>query len=101
MSDAQAAPEDGQTSTTTDPGKAIHLLRPDSTHTHLIPNPAALATLEGIKGPVTVLTLVGPQRGGKSTLLNLLHSRNLASSGFGLGHHMDPQASHAASLPRH
>lgn len=36
-----------------------------------------------------MVAIVGTQRGGKSSLLNLLYDRRL--KGFGLGHYMDPQ----------
>ena len=51
------------------------------THIELIPE--TLKVLLQIKGPIVLVTIVGTQRGGKSTLLNLLHSRK--TSGFGLG----------------
>lgn len=36
-----------------------------------------------------MVAIVGSQRGGKSSLLNLLVNRTL--TGFGLGHYMDPK----------
>eukprot|EP00928_Gymnodinium_smaydae_P033435 TRINITY_DN23955_c0_g2_i2.p1 TRINITY_DN23955_c0_g2~~TRINITY_DN23955_c0_g2_i2.p1 ORF type:complete len:1015 (+),score=152.55 TRINITY_DN23955_c0_g2_i2:96-3140(+) len=66
----------------------IHLLTPSADHASLVLNPAALRRLSAI-GSVSVLSVVGNQRGGKSTLMNLLHSRRL--SGFQTGHFMDPQ----------
>ena len=48
----------------------------------------ALKILEAIKTPVTVLSIVGTQRGGKSTLMNLFCARKC--SGFSVGHYMDP-----------
>lgn len=66
----------------------IHLLRPTGDHRSLVADPAALRQLEAL-GPVSVLSVIGNQRGGKSTLMNLLHSRKL--QGFQMGHYMDPQ----------
>jgi hypothetical protein len=54
-----------------------------------LPVPATMAALRAISGPVVLVTIVGSQRGGKSTLLNLLHSRKTA--GFGVGHFLDAQ----------
>eukprot|EP00746_Dinoflagellata_sp_MGD_P140427 gnl/MRDRNA2_/MRDRNA2_73681_c0_seq1.p1 gnl/MRDRNA2_/MRDRNA2_73681_c0~~gnl/MRDRNA2_/MRDRNA2_73681_c0_seq1.p1 ORF type:complete len:1148 (+),score=294.58 gnl/MRDRNA2_/MRDRNA2_73681_c0_seq1:112-3555(+) len=66
----------------------VHLLRPSEDHSRLVPDAAAMKMLEEI-GELSVLSLVGNQRGGKSTLMNLLHGRKL--SGFSMGHYMDPQ----------
>lgn len=38
---------------------------------------------------IQVVAIVGTQRGGKSSLLNMLFNRQM--EGFGLGHYMDPQ----------
>ena len=48
-----------------------------------------LEILRGITSPISVVSGVGPQRLGKSTILNLFHSRK--TFGFGLGHTMDAQ----------
>lgn len=69
--------------------KPVHLLQPTDDRSKLILNPEALKALKSIKGPVVLVSIVGTQRGGKSTLLNLMHSRQ--TSGFGLGHYMDAQ----------
>ena len=69
----------------------LHLLRPDETHTSLVCIPEAMAALRKIKGPVKVCSLVGTQRQGKSSLLNLLHKRSCVPPGFGIGHYMDPK----------
>lgn len=66
----------------------LHLLRPSEDHGSLVANPAAMNRLRAM-GSVTVLSIVGNQRGGKSTLMNLLHSRRLR--GFQVAHYMDPQ----------
>ena len=71
--------------------KPLHLLRPDETHTSLVCIPEALAALRAITGPVKVCSLVGTQRQGKSSLLNLLHKRSCIPPGFGIGHYMDPK----------
>eukprot|EP00931_Biecheleriopsis_adriatica_P049748 TRINITY_DN28788_c0_g1_i1.p1 TRINITY_DN28788_c0_g1~~TRINITY_DN28788_c0_g1_i1.p1 ORF type:complete len:969 (+),score=194.36 TRINITY_DN28788_c0_g1_i1:51-2957(+) len=64
------------------------LLKPSDDHRSLVIEPDVLRRLQAI-GPVCVLSVVGSQRGGKSTLMNLLHDRKL--QGFRMGHHMDPQ----------
>ena len=69
----------------------LHLLRPDDTHTSLVCIPEAMDALRNIKGPVKVCSLVGTQRQGKSSLLNLLHKRSCVPPGFGIGHYMDPK----------
>ena len=61
----------------------LHLFKPTEKYQRLDLMPATLDKLKAIKGPIAVITIVGTQRGGKSTLLNLLHSRK--TSGFGLG----------------
>jgi len=71
--------------------KPLHLLRPDDTHTSLVCIPEAMAALRQIIGPVKVCSLVGTQRQGKSSLLNLLHKRSCVPPGFGIGHYMDPK----------
>ena len=69
----------------------LHLLRPDSTHTSLVCIPDAIAKLRSMEGPCVVCSLVGTQRQGKSSLLNLLHKRSCVPPGFGIGHYMDPK----------
>lgn len=69
--------------------KPFHLFKPAKDHSKLELVSETLEYLKKIKKPVCIITVVGTQRGGKSTLLNLLHSRK--TSGFGLGHFMDPQ----------
>lgn len=69
--------------------KPVQLLRPDDKHMGLIPQEDGLAYLNNIEGPVLLVAVVGNQRGGKSTLLNLLHSRTTV--GFGLGHSYEAQ----------
>lgn len=66
----------------------LHLLRPSGDHRSLVADPVVLKKLREL-GPVTVLSVVGTQRGGKSTLMNLLHGRKL--QGFQMGHYLDPQ----------
>ena len=67
-------------------GRALHVLVPDPTHSHLVPNEDVFSTLQKLgDDPVVVVSIVGAQRGGKSTLLNLLHSRRL-TDGFVTGH---------------
>jgi hypothetical protein len=84
--------------------RPIHLLQPTADRSKLMLNPDALKALKSIAGPVVLVAIVGMpklffslllysstgnQRGGKSTLLNLMHSRQ--TSGFGLGHSYDAQ----------
>jgi hypothetical protein len=64
-------------------------LKPSEDRTKFVLDEDAIAVLAAIKTPVTVLSIIGTQRGGKSTLMNLLHSRKC--SGFSVGHYMDPQ----------
>eukprot|EP00927_Polykrikos_kofoidii_P027104 TRINITY_DN23973_c0_g1_i2.p1 TRINITY_DN23973_c0_g1~~TRINITY_DN23973_c0_g1_i2.p1 ORF type:complete len:1068 (-),score=187.94 TRINITY_DN23973_c0_g1_i2:124-3327(-) len=75
----------------------IHLLKPSSDHRSLVCDPVAMRCLAEM-GPVSVLSVVGNQRGGKSTLMNLLHSRRV--SGFQTGHYMDPQTTGLWVWPR-
>ena len=68
----------------------LSLFQPDDKHTRLMCVQPAMDLLESLGDkPLTVVSIVGTQRGGKSTLLNLLYNREL--KGFGLGHYMDPQ----------
>uniref|UniRef100_A0A6B2KW57 GB1/RHD3-type G domain-containing protein n=1 Tax=Arcella intermedia TaxID=1963864 RepID=A0A6B2KW57_9EUKA len=64
-------------------------MKPSEDRTKFIIDEDALSKLKSIKGPVVIVSVVGTQRGGKSTLLNLLMARK--TSGFGLGHYLDPQ----------
>jgi len=65
----------------------IKLLSPSPDHKKLVLEPEALKLLRSLNGPVSVVSIVGPQRGGKSTLLNLLQSRR--PGGFSVGHKME------------
>lgn len=67
----------------------IQLLRPSADHSRLEICEEAVSMLQKIENPLVVLTIVGTQRTGKSTLLNLLHSRR--TDGFGVGHFMEPK----------
>jgi hypothetical protein len=67
----------------------FQLLMPSADHSCLIPVNATLEALAQVSDPVSVITGVGTQRLGKSTLLNLFHSR--VTAGFGLGHTLDAQ----------
>eukprot|EP01127_Copromyxa_protea_P000366 TRINITY_DN1029_c0_g1_i1.p1 TRINITY_DN1029_c0_g1~~TRINITY_DN1029_c0_g1_i1.p1 ORF type:complete len:1994 (-),score=527.17 TRINITY_DN1029_c0_g1_i1:102-6083(-) len=69
--------------------RPYQLLVPSEDRTNLSLNSEALDALKSLTGPVALVCIVGTQRGGKSTLLNLMHSRQTA--GFGLGHYMDAQ----------
>eukprot|EP00736_Rhodelphis_marinus_P005367 Rmarinus@m.9770 len=69
--------------------RAYHLIRPSDRHDGLMLDSEAVNRIAAIRGPVAVVSVVGTQRGGKSTLLNLLHSRK--THGFALGHYLDPQ----------
>lgn len=70
-------------------GLPLHILRPTSDHSSFELDVEAMAILEAIQTPVTVVSIIGSQRGGKSTLMNLFCSRRC--SGFSVGHYMDPQ----------
>ena len=67
----------------------MQLCRPSRCHTFLETVPETLDALCAVDATVSVVAGVGSQRIGKSTILNLLHSRR--TSGFGLGHTLDPQ----------
>ncbi len=69
---------------------AQRILKPDQAHARLVPVEETYRKLEELNGTLTVCSVVGTQRGGKSTLLNLLHSRSM-KDGFAMGHYMDPQ----------
>lgn len=65
----------------------MQLCRPSSCHTFLEVVPETIDALQRVKSGVSVIAGVGSQRIGKSTILNLFHSRR--TSGFGLGHTLD------------
>merc|ERR1719421_2458893 len=67
----------------------LHILRPRPGYDGFCLDESALRLLEEADQPVTVVSIVGNQRGGKSTLMNLLGGRK--TSGFQVGHYMDPQ----------
>merc|ERR1719421_2005243 len=67
----------------------LHILRPRPGYDGFCLDESALRLLEEADQPVTVVSIVGNQRGGKSTLMNLLHSRK--TNGFQVGHYLDPQ----------
>ncbi|KAJ1472540.1 guanylate-binding protein [Baffinella frigidus] len=67
----------------------MQLLRPDAKHHFLEPVPETMEALARVDCPVNIITGVGTQRLGKSTILNMFHSRKC--SGFGLGHSLDAQ----------
>eukprot|EP00929_Paragymnodinium_shiwhaense_P071108 TRINITY_DN36125_c0_g1_i1.p1 TRINITY_DN36125_c0_g1~~TRINITY_DN36125_c0_g1_i1.p1 ORF type:complete len:1077 (-),score=344.91 TRINITY_DN36125_c0_g1_i1:211-3441(-) len=69
----------------------LHLLRPSEGHGSLLEDSSAMRFLEDLQGEVSVVSIVGQQRGGKSTLMNLLHGRRL--TGFQMGHYLDPKTS--------
>ncbi len=70
-------------------GKCYQLLKPADDHTSLLLVHETLEALARVSDPISVVTGVGTQRLGKSTLLNLFHSR--VTAGFGLGHSLDAQ----------
>ena len=67
----------------------MQLCRPSACHTFLEAVPETMKALREVEAGVAVVAGVGSQRIGKSTILNLLHSRR--TSGFGLGHTLDAQ----------
>mmetsp|Transcript_10745 Transcript_10745/g.20169 ORF Transcript_10745/g.20169 Transcript_10745/m.20169 type:complete len:818 (+) Transcript_10745:182-2635(+) len=70
--------------------QGVRLVRPNASHTSLEVMEECLDFLRGLEGNIRVCSLVGTQREGKSTLLNLLHSRD-PGGGFRTGHNMDPE----------
>jgi len=60
----------------------MQLCRPSICHTYLEVVPETLRALRAVTAGVAVVAGVGSQRIGKSTILNLLHSRK--TSGFGV-----------------
>ena len=70
--------------------RPMHLVKPERQHKGFSCIPEAIRVLRTLHEPVTVVSLVGSQRGGKSSLLNLLYDRNTGlKNGFGVGHEMD------------
>ena len=70
--------------------RPMHLVKPERQHQGFSCIPEAIKVLKMLHKPVTVVSLVGSQRGGKSSLLNLLYDRNTGlKNGFGVGHEMD------------
>ena len=70
--------------------RPMHLVKPERQHQGFSCIPEAMKVLKMLHKPVTVVSLVGSQRGGKSSLLNLLYDRNTGlKNGFGVGHEMD------------
>ncbi len=67
----------------------LQLLKPSADHSCLLLVNETVEALAQVSDPVSVVTGVGTQRLGKSTLLNLFHSR--VTCGFGLGHTLDAQ----------
>ena len=74
-------------------GKIHQLLKPAHDHESLVLVHETLKALARVSDPISVVTGVGTQRLGKSTLLNLFHSR--VTAGFGLGHSLDAQVQFA------
>ena len=67
--------------------RPMHLVKPERQHQGFSCIPEAIKVLKMLHKPVTVVSLVGSQRGGKSSLLNLLYDRNTGlKNGFGVGH---------------
>ena len=70
--------------------RPVHLVKPERQHQGFSCISEAIKLLKNISEPVTVVSLVGSQRGGKSSLLNLLYDRKTGlQNGFGVGHEMD------------
>ena len=67
--------------------RPVHLVKPERQHQGFSCISEAIKLLKNISEPVTVVSLVGSQRGGKSSLLNLLYDRKTGlQNGFGVGH---------------
>ena len=70
--------------------RPVHLVKPDLQHRGFSCVPGAIDVLRKLDAPVVVVSLVGSQRGGKSSLLNMLFDRDTGlKNGFGVGHEMD------------
>jgi hypothetical protein len=63
--------------------KPLELITTGKNGDELIPNPASIRILEREDRPVTVVTIIGASREGKSYLMNRLMGK---SDGFPLGH---------------
>ena len=71
--------------------RVIPLLLPDAdTHTRLVLQQEAIEALSSVRGPVSVLSIVGAYRSGKSWLLNELSGRS-CDDGFAVGHQRHAQ----------
>ena len=87
---AAAAASAPATVALTDAQEAIALLLPDASGSRLELQPAALAWIERLKGPVAVVSAIGQYRSGKSYLLNQL-MRVSCANGFMVGHQRHTQ----------
>ena len=63
--------------------KPLELITTGKEGDNLILNPASIRILKNEYRPVTVVTIIGPSRSGKSYLMNCLMGK---SDGFPLGH---------------
>jgi hypothetical protein len=72
------------------PRGPVALVHPQAGHTRLDLDPAGLAFLESLEGPVAPVVVIGPYRSGKSFLLNSLLGVS-CEEGFGVGHTRETQ----------
>lgn len=83
--------------------RALPLALPDASHTRLVLQPEAIEWLRALRGPVALVSIIGPYRSGKSFLLNQLLSVD-CDSGFAVGHRRQTQTKGvwlwSAPLPR-
>ena len=70
--------------------RPVHLVKPDMAHQGFSCIQDSIKLLRDLNAPVVVVSLVGSQRGGKSSLLNMLFDRDTGlKNGFGVGHEFD------------
>jgi hypothetical protein len=72
------------------PRGPVALVHPQAGHTRLDLDPAGLAFLESLEGPIAPVVVIGPYRSGKSFLLNSLLGVS-CEEGFGVGHTRETQ----------
>jgi hypothetical protein len=70
--------------------RALPLALPDDTHTKLVLQPEAVEWLRGLRGPIALVSIIGPYRSGKSFLLNRLLDVP-CERGFTVGHRRTTQ----------
>ena len=83
--------------------RALPLALPDASHTRLVLQDEGIAWLRALRGPVALVSIIGPYRSGKSFLLNRLLDVD-CDAGFAVGHRRQTQTKGvwlwSAPLPR-